>query len=269
MKNKVLLIATLFLVAIAGLTSCVEPHSIRISTNNLWFGVEAETQTLDIKANCEWNITKNDDASWYTIDLMSGENDATLNITVETMEDADYRSSKFVISSPNGHVRRTIFISQNRLDFYAMYDKVYGVVEVEHWNTDFYGQIIEDSYKDYEYDPYDTATGYTMYFLGDGTGVQMDHHEDSAVFYPFIYDYNPAEQILHIEFETVDDAPENYDPQVLTASDSLYRFMHEWKPNWWERADMRKIGTINSNQKAWIKRAAAKRKGSGGVFQME
>ena len=210
---------------------------------------------------------KNDDADWYSIDMMSGKNDATITITVKAMEDVDYRGSKFVISSPNGHIRRTVFVTQNKVDVYGMVNKVFGVMELEHWNTDYYGQIIEDSYKHYEFDPYDTTTGYLMYFLEDGKGVQRDHHNDTAVYYAFTYNYNPIEQILHIEFETVTDAPESYDPQVLTASDSLYRFMHEYKLNWWERADMRKVGDIIPDQKAFLKHAATKRKEGGPIFQ--
>ena len=269
MKKSInfLTLAALLLVAMAGLTGCVKEHALRVSTNNLWFRMDAESKTIDITANCKWTVMKNDDADWYSIDMMSGKNDATITITVKAMEDVDYRGSKFVISSPNGHIRRTVFVTQNKVDVYGMVNKVFGVMELEHWNTDYYGQIIEDSYKHYEFDPYDTTTGYLMYFLEEGKGVQRDHHNDTAVYYAFSYNYNPIEQILHIEFETVTDAPESYDPQVLTASDSLYRFMHEYKLNWWERADMRKVGDIIPDQKAFLKHAATKRKEGGPIFQ--
>ena len=260
-------LAALLLVAMAGLTGCVKEPSLRVSTNNLWFGMDAGSKTLDITANCKWTVMKNDDADWYSIDMMSGKNDATITITVKAMDEADYRGSKIVISSPNGHIRRTIFVTQNKVDVYSMENKIYGVMNLEHWNTDYFGQIIEDSYKQYEFNPYDTTTGYLMYFLEDGQGIQRDHHNDTAVYYAFTYNYNPIEQILHIEFETVTDAPEDYDPQVLTASDSLYRFMHEYKPNWWERADMRKVGEINPDQKAFLKHSATKRKEGGPIFQ--
>ena len=261
-----LAIAALLLIA-AGFTGCVKTYKIQVPTNNLWFGVDAGSQTFEFTANCEWTITKNDDADWYTISQMSGKNDATLTITVEAMEQGDFRGASFVINSPGGHVHRTIFVSQNKLDFDGLYNKVFGVTSVEHWNTDYFDQMIEDSYRHKVYDPYDTSTGYTMYFLADGTGVQMDHHKDTAVYYEFTYEYNPINQILHIEFETVDEAPENYDPQVLTASDSLFRFIHEYKDHWWERADMRKIGTINPNAKAVLKHKAIKRKGDEPIFQ--
>ena len=273
MKNsfKILTVAAVLLIAMVGLTGCVKKYSIQVSTNDLWFGVEAGSQTLEITANCDWTITRNDNADWYSIDMMSGSKDASITVTVNAMEDADYRGSTFVIKSPGGHVYRTIFVTQNKLDFDGMVNKIFGVMELEHWNTDFFGQIIEDSYRHYTYDPYDTTMGYLMYFLENGQGVQRDRHNDTAVYYAFTYQYNPVDQILHIEFETVTDAPESYDPQVLTASDSLYRFMHEYKPNWWERADMRKVGTINPGEKALLltKRAMAKREEDGPIFKID
>ena len=259
------MLMTLCVVTAMALVSCLKEDKVQVSTQNLWFGLGAETQTIKITSNCKWTITKNDDAEWYTIDMMSGSNDATITINVEACE-GDYRGSSFVIASPGEHIRRTVFISQNKLDFDGMVNKIFGVMELEHWNTDYYGQIIEDSYKHYEFDPYDTTMGYLMYFLEDGQGVQRDHHRDTAVYYAFTYEYNPVDQILHIEFVTTGDEPESYDPHVLTASDSLYRFIHEYKPNFWERADMRKVGTYNPEGKADLRQKAIKRKKGEGIF---
>ena len=264
-KRNLVLLLTLCVMTAMALVSCLKEDKVQVSTQNLWFGLGSETQTVKITANCNWTITKNDDADWYTIDMMSGKNDAILTVDVEAF-DGDYRGSSFVINSPGGHVRRTVFVSQNKLDFDGMVNKIFSVMELEHWNTDYYGQIIEDSYKHYEFDPYDTTVGYQMYFFANGHGVQRDNHNDTAVFYSFSYDYNPVDQILHIEFVTTGDEPESYDPQVLTASDSLYRFIHEYKPNFWERADMRKIGTFNPEGKADLRLKAIKRKKGEGIF---
>lgn len=266
-KQSTLIMLALMAVAVMGLVGCMKTYEISLSSQDLWFGLDAGEQTLNITANCKWTVTKNDDAEWYTFSTTSGKNDGTLTITVDALEDADFRGSSFVISSPGGHVSRTVFISQNKLDFEGLVNKVFGVMSVEHWNTDYYGQIIEDTYKHKEFNPYDTTMGYQMYFLENGIGVQRDRHGDGAVYYAFTYEYNPVEQILHIEFETVSGSPESYDPQVLTASDSLYRFIHEYKPDWWERADMRKIGKINPSEKAIIRNVATKRKGDEPVFQ--
>ena len=268
MKRKIVfLMMALMAVTVTGFLGCSKNYIIRVSTQNLWFGLEAETQTLEITANCEWTITRNDNADWYTISQMSGKKDGVISVTVEALEDGDYRGSTFVISSPGGHVRRTIFVSQNKLDFDGMVNKVFGVMELEHWNTDFFDQMIEDSYQHAIFDPYDTTTGYHMFFLENGHGIQRDHHDDTVVYYSFTYEYNPIDQILHIDFETVTGAPESYSPNVLTASDSLYRFMHEYKPHFFERADMRKVGTYIPEEIARMRSVATKRKGGEGIFR--
>ena len=267
-KTNFLAFAVMMIVT-AALVGCKKPDSLLVSNQNLWFGTGAGTQTIEVTANCEWSIGINDNADWYTISPTNGKNDGVITITVEAMEDTDYRGSSFVITSPGGHIRRTVFVTQNKLDFDGLINKVFGVMSVEHWNTDYFGQIIEDSYKHHEYDPTDTTTGYLMFFLEDGKGYQRDHHNDTAVYYAFDYEYNPVDQSLKIDFETVTGAPESYTPTVLTASDSLFRFIHEYLDNWWERADMRKVGTINPDDGEALRRAASQRKAGEPIFKFE
>ena len=260
----------LTILTMLGLTGCVKDYSILVSTQDLRFGLTAESQTLIINANCKWTITKNDDADWYTVSPMSGKsNDSIITLTVNDCSSGDFRGSSFVINSPGGHIRRTVFISQNKLDFDGMINKVFGVMSRERWYTDYAGQIIEDEYKHWEFNPYDTTTGYLMYFFEDSIGLQRDHHTDTVAWWPFKYAFVADSLILHIDFETVDGAPESYAPEVLTASDSLYRFIHEYKPHRWERVDMRKVGTINPSEKAILQQKVSKRRKSESIFISE
>lgn len=257
----------LMAVTVTGFLGCSKNYIIRVSTQNLWFGLEAETQTLEITANCEWTITRNDNADWYTISQMSGKKDGVISVTVEALEDGDYRGSTFVISSPGGHVRRTIFVSQNKLDFDGMINKVFGLTKLEHWNTDFFGQIVEDSYETWEFDPYDTTRGQLMYFFEHGQGVQRNRELfDHAIYFPFEYEYDADSSILHIVFHLVNDSLEPYNPEVLCASDSLYRFMHEYKPDFFERADMRKVSTCSLDDHLMMRSKLSKRKQGGPIF---
>ena len=240
---------------------------IRVSTQNLWFGLDAQTDTLDITSNCDWTVIRNDTASWYTITPLEGTKNGSLLVTVTALEDADYRGSTFVISSPGGHVRRTIFVSQNKLDFDGMINKVFGLTKLEHWNTDFFGQIVEDSYETWEFDPYDTTRGQLMYFFEHGQGVQRNRELfDHAIYFPFEYEYDADSSILHIVFHLVNDSLEPYNPEVLCASDSLYRFMHEYKPDFFERADMRKVGTCSLDDHLMMRSKLSKRKQGGPIF---
>ena len=107
-----------------------------------------------------------------------------------------------------------------------------------------------------------------MYFFENGQGIQRRVREldDSVFYYLFEYNYDSDSSIFHIVFHLEDGELEPYDPEVLCASDSLYRFMHEYKPDFFERADMRKIGTINPSGKATMLQKAVKRKEPGPIF---
>ena len=274
MKNRILSMA-LIAMAVLSLASCKKKDSLMVSSQDLWFNLEAGSQTITLTANCDWSIVFHEQTDWYTVSPTSGTaNDSIITVTVKAYPDGDFRGSYFVINSPGGHIRRTVFVSQNKLDFDGIVNKVFGVYTVEHWDVDYFGQIIEETYKHKEYDPYDTTTGYLMYFLEDGIGVQRDHHKDTVIYYAFTYDYTPYNQNLYIEFETVDGGPEPYNAQVLCASDSLYRIFHEFKPMQFERADHRKIGTIIPAEKEALKQKALqyraiKRNGREGIYHMD
>lgn len=264
-KHIHLIMATLLL--IIGFTSCQQDYQMWVSSQDLRFGLESETQTIIVRANCKWTILKHEDVDWYTISPMSGNSsDSIVTVTVKDHSHGDYRGAKFQINSPGGHVHRTVFVSQSKIDFYSMINKVYGAVSIEHWNTDFYNQIVEDTYKHWEYNPYDTTQGQLMYFLEDGKGIQRNRViEDYPVYFPFTYEYDPINNTLHIEFET-EAGLEPYDPEVLNVSDSIYRFYHEYQPHWHERADMRKIGVVNPDEKARLMQKVTKRKKGQPIF---
>ena len=274
MKNRILSMA-LIAMAVLSLASCKKKDSLMVSSQDIWFNLEAGSQTITLTANCDWSIVIHEQADWYTVSPTSGTaNDSIITVTVQAYPDGDFRGSYFTINSPGGHIRRTVFVSQNKLDFDGIVNKVFGVYTVEHWDVDYFGQIIEETYKHKEYDPYDTTTGYLMYFLEDGIGVQRDHHKDTVIYYAFTYEYTPYNQNLYIEFETVDGGPEPYNAQVLCASDSLYRIFHEFKPMQFERADHRKIGTIIPAEKEALKQKALqyraiKRNGKEGIYHMD
>lgn len=245
-KSRIMLFAALFAAALVGLTGCpAKDYHIMLSSQDFCFGLEAGSDTLIINADCKWTIKKNDKADWYTITPMSGKaHDSIVVITVNDYSHGDWRGSSFVVNSPGGHVHRTVFVSQNKLDIYGIVHKIYGVFTLEHWNTDYFGMIVEDSYEKKDYNPYDTTRGYLMYYVTDSTGYQRDHHNENVVWWPFKYRYDADSSRLHISFYLQDGSFEDYSPEVLCASDSLYRIFHQYETSWWERADMRKVGTI-------------------------
>ena len=268
-SNRLLMMALFAMLAIC-FSSCKDSESILLSKQEVWFPIEASSDTITIDANCDWWIEKSDDVDWYSISPMEGNKKSEkIAISVQAYEGDQFRDARFTIISEHGHIRRSVYISQNTLIMGSITNKIFGVIKDEQWALDYYDQIIEDEYHVYEGNPYDTSRGYQMYFLDDSVGIQRDHHKNGpAVYYPFKYYYNPFERSLYLEFETVDDYVENYTVEVLTATDSLFRFVHQYKPKQWERCDMRKIGIINPSQKFELTRNLSKRTGRGPIFDL-
>lgn len=265
-KTGILKIAMLLTVAIMMLTGCCKKDGLWVSTQDLYFGLNASSQILVVRANSNWTITKNEQADWYTISPMSGGvRDSIVMVTVSDNLGGDYRDASFTISLSRNNTSLTVAVSQNKLDAYSMVNKVYGVSERERWVTDFNNQIIEDEYRKYEYDPYDTTSGYLLFFQEDSVGVQRDHHSDTVAWWPFKYWLVPDSLILHIIYET-DLGPEIYAANVLVASDTLFRFFHEYKPHYFEHVDMRRVGTILPDDKSLLRQKMARRKERGPIF---
>ena len=273
MKNSIkTTVMALFAIAFLSLTGCNQNETITVSYDTLWFSTEASSQTITITTDCSWSIEMNGDARWYTVSPMSGEkstNGTTLTISVQEYEETNYRAASFTIKSPKGKANVTVNLSQDEIEFSSIINTVYGVTKVEQWNTDYAGNVIEDSYNSVSFDPHDMSTGFTMYFSGNGFGAQQDRYNDSTVFYPFHYFYDNDTHNLHIEFETVGYSPmEVYNANVLTATEGMFRFQHEYKPNSWERAEMIKIDIIDLNAKD-INRSPAKREKDSPIFRLD
>jgi len=273
MKKKINLLKTaLFLLAIVSLASCNKKEELTVAVNNLWFPEDACVQELQLTSNCKWSISIDDNADWFTIDPMSGRNDETLSITVPALDDNAPRSSSFTITTDKGTAQVQVFVSQKTdtpLELQSITNLVFGVSYFAHWNVDYYGEVIEETYKRYEFNPADTSTGYQMFFLEDGIGYQKDNHGDSTVYWQFSYEYEPVSRILHLDFVVESDTAEIYDAPVLIATEELFRFQHEYKPMRWELADMRNIGTINPHEKSKFMQASKKRKNRGTIFQID
>ena len=297
MKIKVNFSSVLLLIFIAfSLVGC-KKEKITLSEYEFWFPGEASVQNIQVTANCDWTISIDDGADWYSIKksidttvysanesstyfiicnsaqtISSGRGNMTLAIVVEPLENQLERSSSFTITSTKGNVQLKVHLSQNTEDpteLESITDMVFGVANVAHWNVDYYGEVIEESYRRKEFNPYDTTSGYIMYFFQDSIGIQRDNvNGDSTTYYSFKYAFSPDTRILYIDFETVADTSETYNAPVLIATEEIFRFQHEYLPMRWEISDMRKIGTLHPNEKSRIMQATKKRKSRGGVFQV-
>ena len=151
MKKRInLLRVSLFLFALMSLASCNKKEEMTVLVNSLWFPEEACVQELALTANCKWSINIDDGADWYTIDPMSGRNNKVLSITVKALGDAEQRTSSFTITSDKGNVQLKVRVSQNTdepAELRSIENMVFGVATFTHWNVDYFGEVIEETYK--------------------------------------------------------------------------------------------------------------------------
>ena len=274
MNNLRKFLPILLLAFVAFAASSCKKDKIEVSQHNLWFGAQGGSQTIKVDATYGWRIQENSDFDWFTVTpTSSDENHSTITINVEPLdaEAEGYRNGHISILSPKGGAQIVVLISQGEVEFSSIYNLVFGVTKEEQWNTDYFGLMIEDSYKCFEFDPYDTTTGFWMYFFEDSTGVQVDRYRfDTTVYFRFYYTYDIATRKLECSFQLEDGTIEYYNPTIITATPEFFRFEHEYKPNYWERSDMKKIGTIDPAKKAaLLNRAVKKRKEAGPVFPIK
>ena len=178
MKKEVSFSRVLLLIFIAlSLVGC-KKEKITLSEYEFWFPGEACVQNIQVTANCDWTISIDDGADWYSIKksidttvysadgsstyfiinntaqtISSGQGSMTLAIVVEPLENQLERSSSFTISSDKGNVQLKVCVSQNTddsVELRSIENMVFGVATFTHWNVDYFGEVIEETYKRYE-----------------------------------------------------------------------------------------------------------------------
>ena len=106
MKTKNLFFSTA--IAITALfISCNEPEKpepqpepfLRVNATTVSAPPEASERTVGITSNVAWKVSVGDDADWFTIDQMQGENNATLRVEIEANPIAEERNAVITITS--------------------------------------------------------------------------------------------------------------------------------------------------------------------------
>ena len=101
---KKVLLAILALAAAFSCTKTPEP-SISLSTETVNVNFDgAERVAVDITANRDWTITT-DGATWYTVEPLSGNGDATIYITVDPLETVATRAAELVLTAESATTR--------------------------------------------------------------------------------------------------------------------------------------------------------------------
>lgn len=87
----------------------IQEPTLEVSPASLSFDASEQTQTVEITSNSNWEITTSS-LDWVTVTPLSGEEDETVNITVNTNENTEARSGSIIFTS--GDISREVSVSQ-------------------------------------------------------------------------------------------------------------------------------------------------------------
>ena len=253
---------------------------IRVTENILSFFNEAETKTITVTSNCNWTITKEEDedfdASFYTLSATSGSigsND--LNIHVSEIFTSSNNLGLIRLKSDSGNTETPVRVKQNGRNETNITSTVWGIYKYERWNTDYFNNILDETYTVDDFNPSNfNSPGWTMFFLKNNHGEQSDRKYNQSgileqVIYPFDYEYDSVTHHLHITFENEDpEVNEYYDTDVLTLNDSIFVIQDEYRAHFFEKASMRKVGYVEENKNTDSPRKIGTKKRGQPLFDM-
>jgi len=246
---------------------------IRVTENILSFFNEAETKTITVTSNCDWTLSKENNSDFtsdfYSTSATSGSvGTCNLNITVPDNFTSGNHLGLFWLKSSSGNTETPVRVKQNGRNETNITSTVWGIYKYERWNTDYFNNILEETYTVSEYNPSNFNTpGWTMYFLKNNHGEQSDRKYSETgelvqIFYPFDYEYDSVTHHLHITFENEDpEVNEYYDTNVLTLNDSIFIIQDEYREHFFEKASMRKVGYIEETKTQSPRKTGTKKHG--------
>lgn len=264
MKKCTLWTTMLILTLMVCSTSCGKRQHITVSKENLSYASQGGKDFFQIKADCDWTIEKNSSQDWYSINPTSGSNDAIVEITISPNDSHNDRSDMLTVISTNGRTKVRIPIIQTNIDINKIINKVWFTWFYERWNTDFYNNYIEESYRTWRYYAEPEYENWFFYFMNDGTGYQIRTHRNDTIYYAYNYNYFPDGDSLYINFNTTSDSiSEDYHAIIYELNRERFVFLNEYRPHQFEKINTANVSTNNREEfKINPKKVALKPKGA-------
>ena len=267
-KSNFVLFLLLGLVLCIGATSCRKKQQVYLSKNTVIFAPEGGQRSVKVYADCNWTVEKTDQQDWFTISPMSGTNDNVISIRAGEWSAASDRSAIVQVVSENGKVKRELTITQRRIEITDLIEKVWFMHFYERWETDYYDQYIDDSYRNWHYWYGPEYDNWFFYFLEDSTGYQWHAKNNDTVYFAFNYVFYPLEDSLYINFETDSvGLVEDYHTIVEELDGETFVFQNEYRQHRFERLT---LDNVTLQQKhPFVKPKKVSKKHPGPIIQVE
>lgn len=250
------------------ITSCRPKQHVYLSKKNVIFAPVGGVRTVKVYADCKWTAELVTGGNWCNVEPMEGDLDGTLTIRVGEYNETEDRNAIIRIISENGKIKKDITVTQRRITMEDIINKVWFLHFYERWDTDYYGEFIEDSYRTWHYYAEPEYDNWFFYFLEDSTGYQWRAKNHDTVYYAFSYVYYPLEDSLYINYVTDStDVVEDYLAIVEKLDDEEFIFQNEYKSHQFERLTM---ANVSPNKKTpFVKPAKVMKKPKGPIIQVE
>lgn len=263
MKRSIVCIIALMITVLIGSTSCGKRQHIKLSKETLSFSSQGGKDFIEIKADCDWTIEKDLSQDWYSINQTEGSNDGLIAFNVTPNDSHFDRNDVLTIVSSNGKTKVKIPIVQTNIDINKIIRKVWFTRLYERWNTDFYNQYINESYRSWLYYAEPEFENWFFYFLNDGTGYEIRTHNNDTIYYPYNYQYYPEGDSLFISFQLADDSlTEDYHAIIYELNQERFVFLNEYRPHQFEKINTVNVSTNKREIKINPKKIASKPKGA-------
>ena len=244
--------------------SCRKKQHLEVNKDLMVFNSFGGTDLFRIVADCNWTIESDNDQDWLTIDPLVGGKDTTnVTVTAAPNEHNYDRSSQFTVVSSNGKIRKTIAVSQEKVDIDYIHNKIWFLRTYERWDSDFYNTVIPESYRSWTYYTDYGNENWFFYFLKDSVSYEIRIKEDDTVYYPFDYQYYPEGDSLYIHFHTIDETIEDYHATIHELNNERFTFSDAYRPHQFEKLFLVNVSRgQRSEMKINPKKIAKKPKGA-------
>ena len=274
MKKQTIWIITILLTLSVLASSCRKKQHFETLKERIAFNYLGGTDVFNITADCNWSITCETEADWFTISPESGNSGSTMVVVTAERNTSGYdREAMITVISADGKDKRNIAVVQNWVDITAIESRLWFLRYYSRWDTDYYNHVIPESNREYYYATVEDQHNWYLYFVDDTLGYEVhiypQESEDKrdTILHPFEYIYYPIGDSLLISFETVEeDTVEDYHATINELNEEYFNFTNEYLWHRFERLDM--VNLSNERVKININPAkVVKRKGGGPLIQ--
>lgn len=235
MKRTAIWIGVLFLALSVLTTSCGNMQHIDISKASMTYPYSGGNDVFRIEADCNWEVVGA--ANWFTVNPTMGSKDGNVVVTVARNNSMQDRYATLYVVSENGKVRKSIDIIQTSADISVIINKVWFTLTDERWDTDYFNEVIPESYRIYSYYSNEGYENWFFYFLENNSGYQVRTFNGDTIYYPYNYTYYPDVDSLDISFEIEGDSivREDYHTIVHQLDEENFVISHAYRPHQYEK----------------------------------